>query len=310
MAITHSKVSSRPDGTDSSLVQPSDWNAEHVIDVLTLPTTESPAIPAANHVNIFGRNAGGRILPAIVGPAGLDTSLQPLIARNSVSSWIAAGNSTTLNLFGAIAAPTATGTATSATYALTNIHTKFKRLDYLVTTAATTAVAGARGTATMWSRDVGFHFVMRGAPATGQTTTATTGRFFMGMANTTAAPTDVLPSTQTLCVGLGFEATDTTMFMYVNDASGSCTRVALTGIPRYTTDRATMFELAMFSPPGGSSITYEVTDLSTNTKVRGELTSDLPLLSTLLAPRIWASVGGTSSVIGVTLVSLYLESDI
>lgn len=309
MPITHSKVSSRPDGTDSSLIQPSDWNDDHVIDILTLPATETPSLPPADNVNIFGRNVGGRMMPAMIDPSGLDTTLQPLIGRNSVSSWIAAGNNTIVNVLGAASALAATGTATAALYALTNIHTKFKRIDYLVTTAAPTAVAGARSSTTMWSRDTGFQFIMRGSPATGQSTTSTTGRFWMGMANTTAAPTDVAPSTQTLCVGCGFEGTDTTMFMYVNDASGTCTRVALTGIPRYTTDRATMFELALFAAPGSSSIRYEVTDLSTMTRVRGELTTDLPLLSTLLAPRIWASVGGTSSVIGVTLVNLYLESD-
>lgn len=30
MAVTHLKVSSVPDGSDASLVQPSDWNASHV----------------------------------------------------------------------------------------------------------------------------------------------------------------------------------------------------------------------------------------------------------------------------------------
>lgn len=306
MSIKHAKVSIRADGSDGTLVQPSDWNSDHVIDELIIPTTTTPTIPPEGHVNVFGRNVGGRMMPAIVGPSGLDTSLQPLLARNSVSLWCAAGSGTTVTNVGASAALTATGTATSAAYALTNIHTKFKRVDYLVTTAAATAVAGARYSA-LWSRDVGFHFIMRAAPATGQSNISS--RFFMGMANNTSSTTDVAPNSQTLCVGLGFDSSDTLMHMYTNDAAGTCTKIPLTGLPRYTTDRATMYELVMFAPPGGSSITYEVTDIGTNNKSTGTITTDLPLLSTTLAPRMYTSVGGVSSVTGCTLVSLYLESD-
>ena len=32
MAVTHAKVSAVADGGDTDLVQPSDWNADHVID--------------------------------------------------------------------------------------------------------------------------------------------------------------------------------------------------------------------------------------------------------------------------------------
>lgn len=311
MAITHSKVSLRPDGTDSSLIQPSDWNNVHDVDQLDLPKREPGDIgpPAAGEVTTFCRDVGGRMMLAMMGPSGLDTSLQPLLARSSCSWWRAAGNSTTINATGAATALTLVGTATAATFGLSTTHTKFKRADILVTTAATTAVAGFRYAANMWSRDTGFHMIMRAAPATGQATTATTGRFFMGLSNNTGAPTNVAPSTLTLCVGVGFEDTDTTLFMYTNDGTGTCARTALTGIPRYTVDRATMYDLALFAAPGASVIKYRVTDLSTNNYAEGELSSDMPLLSTLLSPRGWCSVGGTSSVVGISFVSMYIESD-
>lgn len=311
MAITHSKVSLRPDGTDSSLIQPSDWNNTHEVDQLDLPKKEvsEVSLPSVGTVATFCRDVGGRMMLAMMGPSGLDTSLQPLLARNSCSWWCAAGNSTTINATGAATALTLVGTATAATYGLTTTHTKFKRADILVTTAATTAVAGFRYAANMWSRDTGFHMVMRAAPATGQATTATTGRFFMGLSNNTGAPTDVAPSTLTLCVGVGFEGTDTTLFMYTNDGTGTCARTALLNLPRYTADRATMYDLALFAAPGASAIKYRVTDLSTNNYSEGEVSGDIPLLSTLLSPRGYCSVGGTSSVTGISFVSLYLESD-
>ena len=36
MAITHSKVSNKVDASDDSLIRPSDWNAEHIGDILGL----------------------------------------------------------------------------------------------------------------------------------------------------------------------------------------------------------------------------------------------------------------------------------
>lgn len=49
------------------------------------------------------------------------------------------GNGTVISTMGLTL--TATGTATAANVAVTNIHTMMRRLDYLVTTAAATAVA-------------------------------------------------------------------------------------------------------------------------------------------------------------------------
>lgn len=39
----------------------------------------------------------------------------------------------------------------------------------------------------------------------------------------------------------------------------------------------------------------------------GTLTTTLPTNTTLLLPSCWMSVGGTSSVIGVSLIGMYLE---
>ncbi len=311
MGIKHKFASAKSNGSDASRVQPSNWNEDHDVTDIVLPKNTTPTVPAADNVTLFGRNVGGRMMPAFMGPSGLDTSLQPFLGRNSWGSIQAVGNSTTISTAGAIIAPTATGTATAANVSIGSQHTRMKRIDYLVTTAATTAVAGFRQAAALFCRLVGYQMVMRAGPATGQATTSTTGRFWMGLAATTSAPTDVLPSTQVNCIGIGFESTDTNLYLYHNDASGSCFRVSLgTDFPRYLTDRATMYELALFCPPNGAFVRYEVTDLATGKVSIGQIDSaDQPIPATYLAARCWASVGGTSSVIGVTLTSLYMETD-
>lgn len=47
MPITHSKVSDKADSANTSLIQPSDWNDEHVVDV-SLTTDVSGILPAVN----------------------------------------------------------------------------------------------------------------------------------------------------------------------------------------------------------------------------------------------------------------------
>lgn len=80
--------------------------------------------------------------------------------------------------------------------------------------------------------------------------------------------------------------------------------------PVPTTDRARIYELAMFSPPGPTqSLSYEVTDVVTGAVATGTVTTDLPGTSTALNPYGIMSVGGTLSVTGICLFSLYLETD-
>jgi hypothetical protein len=270
------------------------------------------AAPSADKVKIFGRKAGGRGMLAIEGPSGLDTILQPHIGRNKIATWIPAGNSTTITADGA-AALTATGTATAASVAVTNRHTLMRRLEYLVTTAAATAVAGFRSTVAQFLRgsnagDGGFHYVCRFGPATGVATA--TNRAFVGMGVSTAAPTDVEPSSIVNILGMGWDAADTNIQFMHNDASGAATKIDLgASFPKPTADRTKAYELAMFCAPAGTEIFYEVTDLATGDKATGSVTTDIPAATQLLAPRGWMSVGGTSSVIGIALMGLYIETD-
>ena len=280
---------------------------------IPLAAVATPTAPAAGQVKLFGRSVAGRILPAIMGPSGLDTSLQPLLGRNRVC-WVAPVAGTT-TVSGTGVTLTATGTATLATPASTNLHTSLGRIDYLVTTAATTAVAGFRSSvAQFWRGNAaglgGFFYICRWSPATGQATT--TSRAFCGLAAATGAPTDVEPSSLVSMLGMGWDAADAQMQMMGNDATGTATKTALGAsfaVP--TTDRPGVYELAMFAPPNGSNVQWLVTNVGTGATASGTISAaaDLPANTTFLAPRGYCSVGGTSSVIGLTLFGLYVETD-
>lgn len=279
---------------------------------LRLPAISTPTVPSAGGLKMFGRTISNRVMPAFMGPSGLDTAVQPLLGRNRVAAVWPQGNGTVLAAWGITL--TATGTATAANVATTNTHTWMKRLDYLVTTAATTAVAGWRYSAAQFGRGNaagrgGFTFICRWGPATGVATA--TNRAFVGMTNSTAAPTDVNPSTLTNMFGMGWDAADSNIQFMHNDGAGAATKIDLgASFPRPTADRTEAYELAMFCAPNGSEIHYEVTNLATGAAATGTVSTDIPSTTTLVAPRGWMSVGGTSSVIGITLMGLYIETDL
>jgi hypothetical protein len=280
---------------------------------LRLPAIATPTAPAAGGVKLFGRAVAGRVLPAIIGPSGLDTSLQPFFGRNRPALWLPHGNSTTVTVFGFTGA--STGTATAANVATTNLHATMKRLEYLATTASTTAVVGWRGSALQYSLGGasvglgGFHQILRWAPATGVATT--THRAFAGLRGSVSAPTDVNPSSLTNICGMGYDAADTNIQFMYNDGSSTASKVDLgASFPKPATDRSVAYEIAMFAPPGTTqSLSYEVINLATGAVATGTVTTDLPSTTQLLAPWSMMGVGGTSSVIGIAIMGLYIETD-
>lgn len=279
---------------------------------LRLDAIATPTAPAAGGVKLFGRDVGGRLMPAFVGPSGLDSALQPSFGRNAIAFVRPRGNSTTLDQIGFTS--TATGTATAGNVAQTTIHTELKRIVYAVT-ASTTAVVGWRSAANQFSVGGagagrgGFHLIMRWGPATGVSTA--THRAFAGM-RVNAAPTDVEPSSLTSIVGMGWDAADTNVQFMHNDGSGTATKIDLgASFPVPSVDATDAYEVALFAQPGTTqSLGYTVTNLTNGAVASGTVTSDLPSTSTLLAPAMYMSVGGTSSVIGIAVMNVYIETDI
>lgn len=314
MPIKHKKVPVGADVGTASDVLFSDWKDDHDVQTgINYPLVATPAAPAAGFVTVFGMDIAGGALPSFIGPSGLSSALQPYLGATRVAMWSPAGNATTITAIGA-AALTATGTATAANVATTNLHTAAKRLDYLVTTAATTAVAGFRSTVAQYfysstPRMGGFRYAFVFGPATGVATA--TNRCFVGLGSSTVAPTDVEPSTILNQFGVGWDAADANMQIMSNDGTGTATKVGLgASFPVPTADRTEMYCLQMFCAPGSTTVGWSVANLSTDITASGTFGSDMPAANTLLAPRGWMSVGGTSSVIGIALMLGYVSTDL
>lgn len=280
---------------------------------LRLPTIATPAAPAADGLKLFGRKVGGRAMPAFMGPSGLDSGLQPLLARNKVGMFLPNGNGTAGTQWGLTYS--STGTATTANVATTSLYRYMRRIAYEVTTASATAVAGFRGAALQWTLGGpnaglgGFHSIYRWGPTSGLSNP--THRAFAGMRGSTAAPTDVDPSTLTNICGMGWDAGDANIQFLHNDGSGTATKIDLgTSFPRPTVDTTSVYEITLFAPPGTPQVLhYEVTDLVSGAVATGTITTDIPSTTQLLTPYSYVSVGGTSSIVGMAVMSHYIETD-
>jgi len=324
MGIKHPFVSGKTDSGDATLVQPSNWNASHSIDAdgITIPANASaPASPAADNITIFCTEIANRAMPSFVGPSGLDSALQPLLARNKIAFWNAPGNATTapgvFGMGGLTVVSNAGSTLTSRNVATTNVLTRTKRAA-VVSTATAGTLGSLRDPQAQYTTGTGsglggFHFVTRFA--TSDAATVAGARAFVGMSSATNAPTNVEPSTLTNSIGVAQLSTDATQWYLVYGGSSAQTAIALgTGIGAPTLTN-TAFELALFCAPSANGVVhYELLNIGSGVKVVGTLTPgtpglQTPLSTTLLAPRLWRTNNATAAAIGLDIISIYIETD-
>ncbi|MFO1201058.1 MAG: DUF2793 domain-containing protein [Tabrizicola sp.] len=279
---------------------------------LRLSAVAGPTAPAAGGVKLYGGTLAGMQVPQFRGPSGNEWLLQPSLGFGQVSIFEPVSGTTVTNLG---LSPTTVGTATSAALSVGSRRVRLRRIEYLVTTAATTAVAGWRSNASNYTVggtnawEGGFYAVMYAGPSTGVTNAS--HRFFMGMLSNAAAPTDVNPSTLLRMVGIGYDAADTQVQVMSNDATGAATKIALgASFPKPNADRSFTYRLELYSPPGSTqSVSYRATYLETGAVAEGTLTADLPGTSDLLQPYTYVSVGGVSSVVGMALGKILIGTE-
>ena len=300
------------DNTTDTLSVPKVDVDEAIADTATLVGLTATA-PAANQVRMFARKAG-RMLPAFVGPSGLESALQPHFGRNKIGIWTPPGNATTVpGVFG-IAAPTATGTATARNVAATNALTRARRLGY-VSAATAGALCGIHWTTAQFTVGDGaglggfyleITFGMSSAAA------LASGRAFIGMSASVAAPTNVEPSTLTNSFGIAKLSTSNN-FRLVYGGSSAQTPIDLGSNFPADTLSADLYNLVLFSAPSSGDVHYRLQRLGTPFLAEGTITNSdstvLPTASTFLAPRLWRTNNAAAQAMGIDIVNVYIETD-
>lgn len=281
-------------------------DAANAIDFTAI---SDPTAPASGHMLSYAKSIGGRILPKIIGPSGLDTALQPAMWGNGIRM-ISPGSATALSVIG-MAAPTAVGTVSHPTPAAGNLRTQTRRA--IVTSAATANSASELRNTTVeaWrgasgSGLGGFFMTTR----FGMSTTVALQRTAVGMFSTTAAlATTQSPSALTSCFFMGNDSGDTNMQIMYNDASGTCTKVDL-GASFPASDAAAVYEIIFFAAPAASTISWRAQRLDgTPSTVEGTISTNLVPDTTFLAWHAYANNGGTAAAVVLELMRYYLETD-
>jgi hypothetical protein len=285
-------------------------------DLLLNYSGSVPAATSSDKLKIFARKISGRMLPAYVGPSGIDSAVQPLMARNKIAYWNPPGNATTVpGVFG-MQAPTAVGTATTRNVATTNVLTRMKRLGY-VTAATAGTLASHYNTVTQYTTGTGsglggFHFVCRFAVSDAAAVSG--ARHFCGISSATAAPTNVEPSTLTNSIGVAQLSTDNTQWYLVYGGSAAQTAIALGTSIGSPTLNNTAWDLSLFSPPNQNAVVYyELTNIGTGVSVSGTLSgtpgTTTPASTTLLTYRQFRTNNATALAVGIDICSVYWETD-
>jgi len=287
-------------------------------DDLALSSQAAPSTPPANTVKVFNRQVAGRDMIAQIGPSGLDTALQPLLARNKVGFWCPPGNATTVpGVFG-FTAYNSTGTVTTRSITTTNLFTRMRRLGY-VSGNGTGSVCGARVTQAQITTGITFGAVPTGGffkvIRFGSTDTVSTARQFVGISSSTGAPSNVEPSTLTNVIGVGCGTANSNLFLYFGGSSAQ-TPIDLGANFPANTASTDVYELALFCAPGvNNSVGWQVTRINTGDTVSGTLTAatagvQLPANTTLLTyAQSWRSNNTTASAVGLDIFSDYIETD-
>jgi hypothetical protein len=132
------------------------------------------------------------------------------------------------------------------------------------------------------------------------------------MRNSTAAPTNVEPSTLNQSIGVGFGAADTTLRLYYGGTAAQAPIDLGVAFPAKTAN-VDMYELALFSPPGvAQTCHWQVSRLNTGDVAQGTLTGNaavLPTAATFLTFNSWITNNATAAAVGLDFGSVYLEQD-
>jgi hypothetical protein len=281
---------------------------------LNLAVATPTAAPAGTGT-LFGKLLAGRFMPAVMGPSGLDSSLQASMARNAVSVWKPLGNSVTTTSLG-YGATTVVGTATARAVATTNFFTRQRRLGYVSAATAAAFVESRMGAAQVSIGNGaglgGFTKVVRFGCSDAATVAG--ARQFVGVSNSTAAAANVEPSTLTNSIGVGHGAADANLKMYFGGSAAQTPIDLGVNFPANTLS-VDAYELALFASPENGNVGWMVTRLNTGAVASGTLTAataglQLPLNTTLLSyHKAWRCNNATLLAVGLDIISDYIETD-
>lgn len=276
-------------------------------ELLLVGNVNEPPAPVGSKLKLYSKSIAGRMLPKIIGPAGLDTSLQPALWSNGIMM-IAPGGTTSLTAIGT-SAPTAVGTLSHPALLAGTLKQQMRRA--LLTSAATaTSTANFRLSATIASRgDTPGHGGFFMTTRFGISSVLASQQGYVGLTQQTGTiSTSLVPSTLTTCVILGWDAGEANLSVMHNDALGVCTKIPL-GANFPASDINSVYEFILFAAPNSDEITYRVINMVSGATATGVLTTDIPSKGSFLTWNAYMNNGGVAGSVAMDFMRFYLETD-
>ena len=275
---------------------------------INLPAKTGTVSAPADGLNLFNRKRGGRNTLRMLGPAGVETSLQPALFGNSVYMWVP-GATTTLSIaWGTTWTARNSGTSAAQahpTKASTNAMTSLTRATFGTGTTATGS-SGVQSTNTVaWRGNAaglgGFYFYAR----FGIETYEAALQVMVGLSALNAALTGE-PSAQNNTIAMCKDSTDTTWQIVTR---GTAVTKTNTGI---TCAAGDIFDFYAFMPPNSSTLQVQVLNAVTGASLfeNTNLTANLPANTTFMYAhaQIRSTVGTTAKLLALNRI--YVETDL
>ena len=270
----------------------------------------NPAAPAAGFLRMFARAQARRMLPAFVGPSGIDSNLQPALFRNSVYMWLpGTGTTASINWGTSWTARNAgTGAAQAhPTKASTNALTSINRATFSTGTTATGSSGIQSGATVCWRGNAaglgGFFYFSRFAVETFRADI----QVLVGLSALNAALAGE-PSAQANTLAIVKDAADTA-WNFVSRNASTATKIPFT-VP-LTVAAGTILDFMMFAPPNSSSVFVRVVNTITDEVYMDdvEVTLTLPVNTTFLFAhaQIRSTTGTTAALLALNRI--YVETD-
>lgn len=278
-------------------------DAKIEIDRMVFDAMSTPAAPSANKLNLYSQSKAGRMLLMQRGPSGLEMPIQPAFFGNNVTMWLPGTGTTASINFGV--SWTISATQSHPTITNTSLLASMKRALF-TTNGAINNTSGIRSSApTHWRGNIanagGFFFFAR----IGLETVQSAMIIMVGLSALTTALGGE-PSAQNNTVCFGKDSTDTNLQLIFRNAS-TASKIDL-GIAPTARD---VFDIMLFCPPNGSSITCRVVRKNDGTILADnvEQTLNIPVNTALL--RAHASIrSGSTGAIAMSVMQIYIESDL
>lgn len=288
--------------------------------LLMTGVSAEPAVPASGTMNFYAKSVAGRMLPKIVGPAGIDTALQPFLGSNRIVVFQPqTGTTGTGGGLGPVW--TSNGTVTHPTPSTTSpaISNQMKRTRYANVVTTTNQQLGPRFNAAseqqFWRGNAaglgGFFFQARFIV---ELYPASTVRIFAGLSSTSTGSVCISDTVLANTCGLWHDTTDPSSgagaFNFVTKDATTATKQQITLANAIAAGNA--YEFTMFCPPNGSTITWRLVDIVNGVTYTNSTSTTLPANTAFMQPQVQMSNGTanvTVTTVAIGVCGIYVESD-